>query len=119
MENKAKGIQAKTFTSIEMKQKSWPEIMDTLGYNMREVFRNDNMSFMNCLGMNTSVTAVMNSCYKCLIRAKKIPPIEELPLEEKQRLFLIIKDFAPEGSSKEYYISCCSALHALEYYLNT
>lgn len=74
---------------------------------------------MECMVEGKSFQYILNDGYNVLIRAKKMVEIENLPVSEKQRLFEIIKEFAPEGYTKEQYISACRALYCLEYYLNT
>lgn len=99
--------------------KTWREMCQWFGYRMAGMFREDNMSFINCMVEGEVISVILNYCYSCLIRGNTCSVIEELPVSEKNRLFLIIKDFASELYTKEEYIKACRALYALEYYLNS
>lgn len=104
-------------TSEERVYHSWPKMMERTGMAMQNIFADNNLAFMNCLGNNTSVTGILNWCYSSLVLTKKVTPIESIPVSEKNRLFEIVKEFTPPLAEKDHIIRCCRALHALEYYL--
>lgn len=104
----------KTKTWGEM---TWPEMMIHMGHCQAQIFRNNNFSWMECLVNGKSQSYIMNSIYRSIVGKKIIIPIEELPVEEKTRLFDVIKEFAPKSFTKERYIESCKSLYALEYFL--
>jgi hypothetical protein len=55
---------------------------------------------------------VMRSTYQSLVNSKEIIPIEQLPKDEKERLWKIINSWVQ--GSREYKIMCVKVLHFIE-----
>lgn len=100
-------------------QMSWSEMMIYLGHRNADIFRENNMSYITCLVTGKSIRYVLGTIYHTLVNRKNVTKLEEIETDEKQRLFSIIKDFAPREYTKEDYISACKALYTLEYFLKT
>lgn len=99
--------------------RKWTEFMTDIGMRQAELFNANNIPYMELMVNGISLKNLLNSCYKSLIVTKKIVPIENLPTEEKQRLFEIIKEFEKECEplDKDGVIHACRAMHSLGYYL--
>lgn len=99
--------------------KTWSDFIHEVGYKQAELFSENNLTYMECLVHGISFQNLLNSCYKLLVKTNMATEVTLLPIEEKQRLFEVIKEFAPREYTKEQYLFACSALYGLEYYLKS
>lgn len=102
---------------MKAEMKKWIDFVHEIGNKQAELFLENNISYMECLVNGISFKNLLTVCYNALLRQKKIVQIEYLPIEEKQRLFEIVKEFDNSTLDKEGYVLACRSLYALEQYL--
>lgn len=88
-----------------------------LGRKQSEIFEQNNQVYIDCLIKFDSMRHILITAYVSLIYAKKIIAIEHLPLEEKNQLWGLTKEFASGKLEKSKTIELSKALYTLEFYL--
>ncbi len=79
---------------------------------------NANEIYINCLVTCYSIRNLMVSSYKALVSQRALIPIEWMRDEDKNILWESAKEFAKGRLDKKSAIDLCTALYALEFYLN-
>lgn len=82
------------------------------------LFELDNVSYMRALVRGEAMREIMRDGYATLVYQKKLTAIENLPIEEKNILWLTAKDFAKDTLPKEKIVDLCKAFYCLEFLIN-
>lgn len=85
------------------------------GAKQMDVFDQNNIAFCNCLVFGEGLRRCMIEVYKAIVKYKLAPKIEDLPIAEKEVLWLRAKDVAGEILlGKEEMIELSKALYVIE-----
>lgn len=85
------------------------------GSKQMDVFEKDNISFCNCLVLGDGLRKCMQHVYWAIIKHGFAPKIEDLPLSEKEKLWLRANDIAGKNYlEKEQMIELSKALYVIE-----
>lgn len=85
------------------------------GAKQMDVFERDNIAFCNCLVFGQGLRKCMLHVYSAIIKHGFAPKIEDLPIAEKEVLWLRAKDVAGEILlGKEEMIELSKALYVIE-----
>lgn len=89
-----------------------------LGKRQVEIFLNDNLLYIECLIKFNCSRIILNEAYRYLVCVKAITAIEDLPIDEKEKLWLTTKDFCVGRLDLKRAIELSKALYTIEYFLN-
>lgn len=85
------------------------------GAKQMDVFDQNNIAFCNCLVFGEGLRRCMVEVYKAIVKYKFASKIEDLPIAEKEGLWLRAKDVAGEILlGKEEMIELSKALYVIE-----
>lgn len=91
------------------------DIWIIFGAKQMDVFDKDNIAFCNCLVLGNGLRRSMVEVYNAIVRYKLATKIEELPIHQKEKLFIQAKEIAGNNAlNKEGMIELCKALYAIE-----
>jgi hypothetical protein len=81
------------------------------------LFENNNQVYIDCLVKFESPRHILTLAYSALVASKQIKSIESLPIEEKNKLWALTKEFAAGKLEKNKTLELSKALYTLEFYL--
>lgn len=90
--------------------KTWNESFMNYATEIGKVYKEHPENIINCLGFK-SVLDCLNETYQVLVKEKEIDPIERLPSDKKNELWLKAKKI---GTGKVQCISICKAIYLLD-----
>lgn len=89
------------------------------GAKQMDVFDRDNVAFVNCLVFGEGLRNSMIEVYKAIVKYKIAPRIEELPVPEKEKLWLRANAVAEKRlMDKEQLIQLSKSLYVIECFQN-
>lgn len=88
-----------------------------MGRKQAGLFENNNQVYIDCLVKFDSPRHILTLAYSALVASKQIKPIESLPIEEKNQLWGLTKEFAAGKMEKDKTLELSKALYTLEFYL--
>lgn len=97
--------------------KSPVNTLEELGRKQVDLFHLNNQIYIDCLVKFNSPRHILTLCYNKFVRLKKIIPIEQLPEEEKNKLWGQTKWYCDGRMTKDGVIELAKALYILEYLL--
>lgn len=92
--------------------------MIQVGLKQAQVFTASNIAYCEMLVDGRTRREILLCCYRCLVRTKRIRPIEELPQEQKKIAWQTAKDIAQNRLGRKALIEVVQALLTIEYFLN-
>lgn len=99
--------------------KAQTEYMWSLGRKMAKEFEWDNIRFTEVLIAASGTRKLLVWIYCLLRNYKKVIALEDLAQEDKEHMWLFIKDVVGERKNEtELCKQMCMAFYALEYFLN-
>jgi len=97
---------------------TYSDMLLDAGYKQAAMCNNDSVTYINCLVACVGIRQFMLHIYNGLVGSKRIPKIENLPVEEKNSLWEQTKEFANNTLNLPETIKLSKCLYALEYLLN-
>lgn len=95
------------------------QIMLDFGRKQAALFEKDNISYTDSLLILSGSRRMMVWLYGILCNYKYLTPIEQLEKEEKEKMWLTVKDICSGRlEDKDKLVEMCKAFYALEYFLN-
>lgn len=98
--------------------RKWSEMMIEMGYKHAKLCNEDSVTYINCLIEGAGMRLVMVTVYNSLVSTKRIKKIQDLPIEEKNTLWVQTKEFTDNKLNLQETINLSKALYAIEYLLN-
>lgn len=88
-----------------------------MGRKQAELFHQNNQVYIDCLVKFDSPRHIMLLAYSVLVGSGKLVPVESLPLEDKNQLWILTKEFAAGRMEKTKSLELAKALYTLEHYM--
>ena len=97
---------------------TYSESIIEVGRKQAAMCNENSVAYINCLVTCEGMRSVMAMVYNVITYTRRAPKIENIPLEEKNFLWMQTKDFAKDSLSLPETIRLSKCLYALEYILN-
>lgn len=89
-----------------------------LGQKQAQVFTASNVAYCEMLVDGRTRREILLCCYRCLVRTKRLRPIEELSQEQKVLAWQTAKYIAKGRMGQKSLVEVVQALLTIEYFLN-
>lgn len=84
------------------------------GAKQMELFDRDNITYVNCLVFGEGMRKSMIEVYRAIVKYGIVPKIEDLPVPEKEKIWLRANAVAENRIAKEQLIELSKALYVIE-----
>lgn len=84
------------------------------GVKQMELFDKDNVTFVNCLVFGEGMRKSMIEVYRAIVKYGIAPKIEDLPVLEKEKIWLRANAVAENRIAKDRLIELSKALYVIE-----
>jgi hypothetical protein len=84
------------------------------GVKQMELFDKDNVTYVNCLVFGEGMRKSMIEVYRAIVKYGIAPKIEDLPVAEKEKIWIRANAVAENRIAKDQLIELSKALYVIE-----